>query len=439
MQISSLKLNNFMCFPEYSVELLSRFNLIVGDNGKGKTSILNGLSVGLGAAFLGFPEPAVSAGIHRDEVHRKFYTHGDTITAEPQFPCSVECAGEFAGERGTWVRQLTSLDGRTTRKDSQWIRGLSESLHGKVQRGGSDPLPVISYYGTGRLWVQLSQTSVRTLSPDTRFQGYLDCLNPASNVKRLLEWFKTNELAALQKRTKIAVLEACRQAICACIADANHIYFDVSLDQLILEINGERVPFGFLSDGFRNMLAMAADIAVRCATLNPQLQENAPLETPGVVLIDEIDLHLHPKWQRRVVTDLMQAFPKVQFVATTHSPFVIQSLPPANDVQLVNLDDPGEKDVRNKSIEDITEWIQGVELPQRSQRYVQMMDKASEYFTMLKEESGATEAERQQTRRELERLTLPFSDSPGFQALIRMEELAARKNGGNHKESGGQG
>jgi len=70
------------------------------------------------------------------------------------------------------------------------------------------------------------------------------------------------------------------------------------------------------------MLGMVADIAYRSAVLNPQLGSEAAQKTPGIVLIDEIDLHLHPKWQRRVVEDLRATFPALQFVATTHSPFI---------------------------------------------------------------------------------------------------------------------
>jgi len=293
MQIEKLKLTNFMCYAEHEVELSRRFNLIVGDNEKGKTTLLNAASVALGAAMLSFPEPANARSINREEVHRKFYTKGQTTTAEPQFPCVVECSGEFNGFYGSWARELKSEDSRTTRQNAKKLRHVAKVLHSKVQENRDDLLPVISSYGTGRLWVQLSQTAVRTLKPDTRFQGYLDCLNPAYNEKRLVEWFKTSELSAMRKKTQIDVLEACRRAICACIPGSSNVYFDVSLDQLVLEFNGDSVPFSYLSDGYRNMLAVAADIAVRCATLNPQLRAEAATSTPGVVLIDEIDLHLH--------------------------------------------------------------------------------------------------------------------------------------------------
>ena len=171
MQIERLNLANFMCFAEYSLKLAPQFNLIVGNNGKGKTTILNGLSVGLGAAFLGFPEPAAARSIQRHEIHRRFFLQGQTLTAEPQFPCSVTCEGTLNERQGIWTRELASLEGRTTRQQANRIKRLAEQLQTKVQAGSEELLPVISCYGTERLWVQLSQTAVRTLSPGTRFQG----------------------------------------------------------------------------------------------------------------------------------------------------------------------------------------------------------------------------------------------------------------------------
>lgn len=88
------------------------------------------------------------------------------------------------------------------------------------------------------------------------------------------------------------------------------------------ELKGPR-PVGLLSDGYRSTVALFADLARRCAILNPHLLEKAAEKTPGIVLIDEVDLHLHPSWQRRLIADLRKAFPAIQFVLTTHSPQVI--------------------------------------------------------------------------------------------------------------------
>ena len=116
-------------------------------------------------------------------------------------------------------------------------------------------------------------------------------------------------------------------AIENCVEGTKKVSYDFDLDDIALDFESrQRIPFGFLSDGQRSMTALAADIAVRCMQLNPHLRGDAPKKTSGVVLIDELDLHLHPNWQRKIVGNLTSLFPKLQFVATTHSPFIVQSL-----------------------------------------------------------------------------------------------------------------
>lgn len=387
------------------------------------------MAVGLGSLFLGFPSPAIAKSIERNDARLAFFEHGDAITAEAQFPAAVECRGQIGAEQGTWRRELTSEDAKTTRKDAEWIETNAVSLRDQVKSGAQVILPVLSFYGTGRLWVQKRQREVTTLKPESRFMGYLDCFDPASDEKRLLRWFKTQEIAAVQAEQPIGTLEACRRAIMACVPGATRVYFDVKRDQLIIDLPGRSLPFSYLSDGYRNMVAMVADVAVRCATLNPHLREAALVETPGVVLIDELDLHLHPKWQRRVVGDLMNVFPKVQFVGTTHSPFVIQALPPSDTVRLLNLDDPHADDFANKSVEDISEQVQGVELPQRSQRYLDMLKAAEGYYRVLREMPNASEEDKQRLSHRLDELSLPFSDDPAYQAFLRFQRTVAGHNG----------
>ena len=87
-----------------------------------------------------------------------------------------------------------------------------------------------------------------------------------------------------------------------------------------------RIPLLQLSDGYKCTISLIADIAYRMAILNPQLLDNVVSETPGIILIDEIDLHLHPSWQRRILNDLTTIFPKVQFIVSTHAPAVISSI-----------------------------------------------------------------------------------------------------------------
>ncbi|MGZ8956169.1 MAG: AAA family ATPase, partial [Methylovulum sp.] len=81
-----------------------------------------------------------------------------------------------------------------------------------------------------------------------------------------------------------------------------------------------------LSDGIRGVLAMVGDIAYRCIKLNPHLGLNAAKESSGVVMIDEVDMHLHPEWQQTILGNLVKAFPKIQFIVTTHSPQVLTTV-----------------------------------------------------------------------------------------------------------------
>ncbi len=125
-----------------------------------------------------------------------------------------------------------------------------------------------------------------------------------------------------------------------CIPDAVRFFHDVDNDLILIDLKTSGLmPFNNLSDGYRNMVGMVADIAHRASRLNPQYGADAARETSCVVLIDEIDLHLHLSWQRRVVGDLQKAFPKLQFIATIHSPFILQSividLDQANDLQRI--------------------------------------------------------------------------------------------------------
>jgi predicted ATP-binding protein involved in virulence len=434
VNISDIRLKNFRCFEDREFSFGSRFNLIIGDNATGKNTLLDGLAVGLGSVFLGMPDPAGPRSIQRDETRLASYRHGDDWTAEPRYPVVVACTGEVAGRTGDWIRALLKPDGRTMRYKAAWIRGLAAELTERVREGEPVILPVISYYGTGRLWMRLRQREVETLRPDTRFMGYLDCLNPASDVKRLLEWFKTQEISAIQRGRPSTTLEAARRAILGCVGDARRIAFDVARDELMIDFDDRSLPFRHLNDGYRNMVAMAADIAVRCATLNPHLGADAARETPGVVLIDEVDLHLHPRWQRRVVDDLLRAFPKVQFFGTTHSPFIIQSLPPIEGVQLLNLDNPRAEDFTNKSVEDIAEEVQGVELPQRSKRFRDMMGAAEAYFAILRTAPGAAPEDRERMKARLDELSMPYSDDPAYQAFLKMQRVASGidRNGEGH-------
>ncbi len=211
----------------------------------------------------------------------------------------------------------------------------------------------------------------------------------------------------------------------SCLDGCEHMYFDFARFELIVQIRGKVLPFKLLSDGQRSMLAMVADIAYRMAQLNPHLLENVTLETPGVVLIDELNLHLHPKWQRTIVDNLRKTFPKVQFIATSHSPFIIQSLRPGELIDLNEVE--GAAQFQNQSIEDIVEKVQGVELPQHSERLQKMYEAAKNYYSVLEQAENADSAKLEELKTKLDELSMPFSDDVAYHAFLEFKRAASKE------------
>ena len=174
-----------------------------------------------------------------------------------------------------------------------------------------------------------------------------------------------------------------------------------------------------MSDGYRNMIGMIADIAYRCIRLNPQLGADALNKTTGLVLIDEIDLHLHPTWQKKIVSELITCFPNIQFIATTHSPFIVQSL---NSRQIINLE--GEellKEPKDVSLETNALYM-GV-TSSRSKSFDEKEKAAQEFFTILNEYHGTIE-DRNKINDQFDEYMRLYSDDPAFVAKLNLARIA---------------
>lgn len=429
MRINELVLKNFRNFEYQSFRFSEQFNVLIGDNGTGKSALLDALAVALGSLFLRIRDiPAQS--IRPDDIRYVSYRYGSQVSNERQYPTVVECTMSLDDRLVRYRRSLESLRGRTTDRDAREMISISDELQQRVSSGEDVELPLIAYYGTGRLWRQ-RQTETE-YKRGSRFEGYDKCLDPTSNEKSFLEWFKHHEMINLQQQQKgiddapSNVLDATRTAIANCVEGWTKVFFDLSEDTL-MGINEEKetsLPFRLLSDGVRNTLAMVGDIAHRAVVLNPFMQADAANRISGVVLIDEIDLHLHPKWQRHIVADLRRTFPNIQFIVTTHSPFIIQSLRPDELIDL-NVEDRPEAEYQKSSIEDIVEQVMGVDMPSRSQRYKEMIAVAEKYYQALEDIKTADSEEVEQIKLQLDELIEPFSGDAAYQAFLNMERTAA--------------
>jgi predicted ATP-binding protein involved in virulence len=433
VRIDTLKLNNFKKFHEAYFQFNPNFTVLIGENATGKTSILDALAILLGAYLLGSDVPVGRGGLKKEDARLLSIVKEGQSFLERQTEVYIAASGVLHGERIEWKRRA---GGRAFA--AKKLVGIGASDLNRVRQGEDVDIPLLLYYGAGRLWK--THSKVKIGRPESRLVGYRNCLDPKSDQFLFEKWFKQLELADLQQNRKTPALEAVRDAVKTCIPQAIRFFHDVAFDQPMIDLeNLGLIPFNNLSDGYRNMAAMAADIAHRASRINPHLGSRAAKETTGVVLIDEIDLHLHPNWQRSVVGDLKEAFPKLQFIATTHSPFIIQSLQPGEVIDLnqealqeqvepveAGNASPGPaSSFSNRSIEDIVEDVMGVEVPQRSLRYQKMFEAAKEYYRILQEAKGADELKKEALKRKLDELSAPFSDDVAYHAFLEMERLAA--------------
>lgn len=340
MKIDQIRLRNYRCFEDINLEFHPNFNLIVGINGTGKTAILEALRIAIGSLFLGvdkYKDKISSPGIAQDDVRLQ--------NLEQQFPVYINASGvieEFRTnssifEELTWERSLEKRGGKTRYIHAKDMVEASTAMQNRIRESGSNTtIPIIAYYSTDRFKKEKKDVGVE---PDgSRLRGYYNALDPLTNVKFFLDLWNTETLSDLQNGTHSLMLAAVSEAVKSCIDRCEDAKFDIKQQELILTMKqgGEKLPFHVLSDGVRSMFGMVMEIAFRCYLLNPHLGAEAARKTSGVVLIDEIDLHLHPEWQKRVVADLQRTFPNIQFIASTHAPLVIGSV---NEGRIFNINE----------------------------------------------------------------------------------------------------
>ncbi len=389
MKINKLVIKNFRGYDILDVDFLSNFNLIIGDNGSGKTALLEALTVAMSSFFLGIRN-VYARGINKNDIRIAAFEYSE----EYQFPVEIESCGIIDGTELCWHRSLNGLKNRTTSTYAREVSAYAEHLQDAISRGENVNLPLLAYYATGRLFDEAKDKSLKNeeeakVHIASRFRAYDKCLESKSTYKQFHKWFKAKEISRIQKRSEDIAMKLVQEAVINNLPDCRNFYFEFDPDKpqgLKVEFNDGRVlPFTYLSDGTRNFFALISDIAYKATTLNPHLRENALIETEGIILIDELDLHLHPEWQRKIVKALKSTFPKIQFICTTHSPFIIQETE-ENELLIIQNNRIRENNSGvNLSIEDIAEFHQKVDNPQWSKKRQELYEIAPIYYEAVKD------------------------------------------------------
>lgn len=453
LAIRELHIYNYRRFEQADFVLNEHMNVFAGKNGSGKTAVLEAANVILGAYLAAFKTYVPSRfvfNISRDDAHMKLRKTDDSSIMYaggiPQFPCKISCSLAWDKKEDTisFQRVLLKLDGRTKFEGSNPMQSVVVDWETKMKQAKDLDkdvvLPIVLYLSSARLWNENKNKGVDSTELN-RTHGYQRCLDGKHGTDLAFGYIKALQAIAVEEcegkalPAYEAILDAVNYAMSEELNSGEKVIFSTrySKDMVALKTKeGTIVPFSSLSDGYRNVIKIVIDIASRMCMLNPYLKGEALQQTPGVVIIDELDLSLHPTWQRRIVGILKHLFPKVQFLCATHSPFIIQSL---EGGELITLCDDGAKqpdgeDFSGESIEDIAEDIMEVVLPQYSEKRVKMYQAALEYFDALNR--AETEEELKQLYEEMMRLEAEYSDNPAYLATIRLKhkqrELEVKSN-----------
>ena len=350
MYLKQITLQNFRCYEKFDINFHKNLTVIVGVNGAGKTSLLEAAAIAISTMFVPM-DGLKSISIDKTQAHLKSYTIGSISDVQAQYPVKVSATAVMDGQEIHWERSLNTSKSQATQKEAKEIISVAADYQNRLREGDSAlVLPILAYYGTGRFWDYRPKKQNDVFETSTRTNGYIDSIGGTANIKLMMNWFAKMTVQKYQNQENglgaIPELEAVFTAMEKCYSqvtgfDNVKVQYNMGtkeLDVSYTDAAGKRmrIPLNRLSDGYKGTISLVADIAYRMAVLNPQFLGNVCSETDGIVLIDEVDLHLHPAWQQRILGDLASIFPKVQFIVSTHAPEVINSIPSESVIAIEN-------------------------------------------------------------------------------------------------------
>lgn len=397
MRLKRISIQNFKCFENESIDLHPSLNILMGNNGTGKTSLLEAIRILIGSLYLAFDkykERIEMPGIIKDDIRLKAVSN----SLEPQIPTSVTADAVFDevflhtpspslqssnDNEIHWQRSMESYGGKTTTRNAKEIMEVSNNIQEAVRRGDEVDIPLVAYFSTDRYKKERRDTDISKAG--SRMRGYFNALDTTTNTKFFLDLYFTETLDEVQNNTVSPLLEAVNAAVRKCLNCRTMRYNLKTKELLMVFDNGEFLPFNLLSDGIRCTLAMVMEIAFRCYLLNPHLGENAPSLTKGVVLVDEIDLHLHPSWQLHILNDLRAAFPEIQFIVTTHAPLVISQV---NECKIYSISEHQVYEFPSQNGRDANYILRQMDVPYMNTTSKDMLDR---YFGLIDSGKGKSE------------------------------------------------
>ena len=331
MKLEHVTIENYRAIQEIDLSLDPTLTVLHGPNGYGKTSVLNAIATGFGSIPMLLPEVS-SVGFRK-------------IDWRGQAPLRVALRAVDGTE---WDRRRFRPPGiskhRTLSNNRMLKKVVEEIVAADQERAEPIDLPIVAFYDADRAVSDKTPTARRNKMEFVRYAALEGALRGRTDFSEFFTWFYFREDEELREQKerkdfnyRLRELDAVRKAIERMVSGVSEPRTKLGPPRLtlfveLLEGEREELELDQLSGGYRIVLALVADLARRMALGNPHLDD--PLGSEAVVLIDEVDLHLHPEWQQRILVDLMRTFPNAQFIVSTHSPQVLTTVNPKHIVHL---------------------------------------------------------------------------------------------------------
>ena len=442
MKINNILINNFRGFNNRFFEFDPKMNVVLGDNTTGKTTLLHAIQIALGAFLQEMTFLPGGAGYSRnfrstDQV--KFRSESSKsflpIPEKPSIEVNTECViGRYYYD--THHIELTKLIVKWKRKNNKnsianayqlmhFVEEMETTRRNADKEGTNSLFPLFLSFGATRLEKNYKGAK-KTKQRETReAKAYKCALNEQVDFKGAFDWIYRYDKNFDKERefegTDVAFLNALYEAIPA----LRQVDIDRKNNEFIAQIQMAKdnepywLTYDMMSDGFKAMINIVAEIAHRCIELNGFLGVDAVKKTPGIIMIDEVDLYLHPHWQQHILADLQNAFPEMQFVVTTHSPFIVQSVDSKNVITLDGVKMPISPS--NRGIEEIAAAEMGMKGQQRSEKYRKKFELATKYFELVRQGKEG-QVETIQVKAELDKLEKEAGllDDPAYEAYLHL-------------------
>ncbi len=416
--LKQLSLRNFRLFGEDEQVLKfssdKNVTIIVGNNGSGKSSILDAIAISISTFTANFPGQAI-----------KQYTDSDVhITENEEYGDYMQVESIFETCYNRDIDILRYRQGKVKAPEGvlKNVNSYAELLMSKINNEEQCNLPIVAYYGTGRGQIKAPERKRDFKKAFTRWDAYTGALEASANFRQFIEWFDLMEDEERREREdrrdwdyKSKPLETVRKALSTFVGEKfsnprmmiHPLRF--VMDERVGDGKCRQLRIEQMSDGYKIVTAMVADIASRMAEANPDMEN--PLMSNGIVLIDEIDLHLHPKWQRTIIDSLSKTFPNIQFIVSTHSPIILSGAMDAAQVIVLGEDGIVDADAKEYETYDISQLLLSELFGLKSSRSPQWDNMLSEQKSLLEKNNRTSDEDSRLKELDKELSRLSFGDS----------------------------